>query len=148
MGFGEVIGNQSVHWRVVHEEHGTPGPPERTRLKGAGPVQGVENLVVQDFEARGADRVPFDRIGQGAAGKGHAGFFRVELRFTSQADADAALAAAKVIDPVPAPGGGAAGGAGQPTPVWVIAIEVPANNRTPANVGPPADPPAEVRIDW
>ena len=147
MGFGEVIGNQSVHWTIVHEEHGSPGAA-RTRLKGTGPVQGVENLVVGDFDARGSDAVPFNLIGRGRGDKQHPGRFRVELRFTSKAAADAALAAAKVIDPLPAAGGGAAGGAGQPTPVWVIAIEVPAINRTAANVGPPANPPAEVRIDW
>ena len=145
MGFGEVIGNRSVHWRVVHEEHGTPGPPERTPLKGTPAVQGAQNLTVLDFEAQGTDGVPFERIGRGWTGnpKGHGGSFRVELRFASKADADAALAAAKVIPPVPA-----APGSGQPATAWVIVLDVPATNRTAANVGPPANPPAEVRIDW
>ena len=134
MGFGEVIGNQSVHWTIGHEEPGAA----RTRLKGTGPVQGVENLVVGDFDARGSDAVPFDLIGRGRGNKQHLGSFRVELRFTSQVAAERALAAVKVIPPT-----------GQQPATWILRIDVPAINRPAEDVGPPeTKPPAEVRIDW
>ena len=127
MGFGEVIGNQSVHWRVAHEDHGKPGAG-RTRLKQANaPVQGVENLTVLDFEAKGADRVPFNNIGQGGGNKQHLGKFRVELRFTSSEDANAALRAAAVR---------------QQGQAWVITLDVPAINRPAGDVDPVTRPPA------
>ena len=145
MGFGEVVGNESVHWTIGHEEHGSPGAA-RTRLKGAGPVQGVENLVVADFDAKGSDKVPFDQIGRGRGNKQHQGSFRVELRFTSQLAAERALGAAKVIPSGP-PGAGSGGPGQSGGGTWVIAIDVPAVNRQAGQVDPPS-PPAEVRIDW
>ena len=134
MGFGEVIGNQSVHWTIVHEEHGSPNAP-RTRLKGTAPAQGIENLILGDFDAKGSDKVPFDLIGHGRGNKQHPGKFRVELRFASQAAANAALGEAVKV------------GATQRGGAWVLELDVPAVNRQAAQVDP-ANPPAEVRIDW
>ena len=134
MGFGEVIGNQSVHWTIVHEEHGSPAA-DRTRLKGTAPTQGLENLVVGDFDAKGSDKVPFGLIGRGPGDKKHPGKFRVELRFESEGAAKAALGQAVTI------------GATQKGGAWVLELDVPAVNRQAGQVNP-ANPPAEVRIDW
>lgn len=157
MGYGEFVGNESVHWRVLHEEYDeSPGParstartraqpaPEprraRARLRTADvppdvPAQHVANLDVLDFEARGTDTVTFGEIGRCCGTKDHTGHFRVEMRFLSRAKARAALArASRNIR--------------KDGKTYVVTIDVPVVERTERQVGPPADPPAEVKVDW
>lgn len=135
MGFGEVVGNESVHWRQVHEDHAPGGP--KTRLKDPGkPVTGVENLTVVDYEVRGVDTVPFNDIGHGGPKKGHRGKFRVRMRFATREAADTAFAALTKAGPQQQGG------------LWELVIDVPAVHRQIGDVGPPAKPDAEVRIDW
>src|ERR687896_689427 len=105
MGLGEFIGNESVHWRVLHEEYEvTPPSPrsgarktarrtsppnerqtDRARLRTADvppdvPAQHIANLDVLDFEARGKDTVTLDQVGKCCGTKDHGGAFRVEMR--------------------------------------------------------------------
>ena len=149
MGYGEVIGNQSVHWRIVHEDYTAAagdaqpsGQVRRARLGADAQVPGSEaeaagNLEVLDFEARGVDRIDFDEIGKGNGKKNHPGKFRVVLRFENQDDAAAALKAATVT-PVQVDG----------RTMYVLQFDVPAIRRRGPDVGPPATPPSEVRVDW
>lgn len=152
MGYGEFMGNGSVHWRVLHEEYedvtGTPASTARKReIKTARarmrtadvaptvPAVHIDNLDVLDFEARGKDTVTLDQIGRCCGTKDHEGRFRVELRFRTRREAKAALAKAALhirLD----------------QKMYVVTLDVPVINRTEAQVGPPADPPAEVKVDW
>jgi hypothetical protein len=151
MGFGEVIGNQSVHWRVLHEEYedGAQGAAAatakrlhrktaRARLRTANvppdkPAEHVANLDVLDFEARGTDTVPFDQIGKCNGTKEHSGCFRVSMRFRTLKEAKAAVLRQRIR---------------REGTTYVLRVDVPAIQRTDTQVGPPPDPPAEVRVDW
>ena len=156
MGYGEVLGNASVHWRVLHEEYedqedarpltAAAAPAgsfwkkklARARLRTADvppdrPAQHVANLDVLDYEARGTDTLPFSQIGRCNNSKDHPGVFRVTMRFQNERDARRALEAAKVR---------------RDGKMFAIVVDVPAIDRAAQQVGPPSDPPAEVRIDW
>jgi hypothetical protein len=109
MGFGEYLGNASVHWQVVHH-NGTKRPGS----------------------IKGRDPIAFEQIGVDAERGLVPGRFRVRLRFGSEGEALAALAAASVT---------ANGGS------HFLHLDVPAVPRTEDKVEP-ADPPAEVRVDW
>lgn len=153
MGYGEVAGNESVHWTVVHEDEDT-GAPKKLKLRQlpageaarhAGATEDEKELVnLGDAEVRGRDGIAFARIGRGrrrgAAGervaqKDHPGCFRVRLRFLKRADAaQAAAAAVKSLEQVDG--------------MWVLTLDVPAVARTAAQMNPEPNPPAEVRVDW
>jgi hypothetical protein len=156
MGLGEFIGNMSVHWRVLHEEYeevpqtpqGARSPSQqsadrtraRARLRTADvppdvPAQHIANLDVLDFEARGKDTITLGEIGRCCGLKDHKGHFRVEMRFLSRAKARAAIARA-------------ATNIRRDGKTFVVSLDVPVIERTEEQVGPPADPPAEVKVDW
>jgi hypothetical protein len=160
MGLGEFIGNGSVHWRVLHEEYEVAGgastgprartglrqqPPadtrrERARLRTADvppdvPAQHIANLDVLDFEARGKDTITLDQVGRCCGMKDHEGHFRVEMRYLSLAKARAALRKAAM-------------NIRREGKTFVVTLDVPVIDRTEEQVGPPADPPAEVKVDW
>jgi hypothetical protein len=157
MGYGEVLGNASVHWRVVHEEYedASPAPAPRSRgrakqgderrlararLRTADvpenvPAQHIANLDVLDYEARGKDTVTLDQVGICCGTKDHDGQFRVRMRFMSLARAKRAVAKAAL-------------NIRKEGKMFVVTIDVPVIQRTEKQVGPPADPPAEVRVDW
>ena len=161
MGLGEFIGNQSVHWRVLHEEYEVASPArrlagrttarrreppkdqrrtERARLRTADvppdvPAQHIANLDVLDFEARGKDTVTLDQVGKCCGMKDHAGHFRVELRYLSLAKAKRAIV--KAATSIRRDGR-----------TFVVTLDVPVVERTEKQVGPPADPHAEVKVDW
>ncbi len=123
MGYGEVVGNESVHWTVVYEDDG-----------------GRETGSV-----RGRDPISFGSIGT-KRGKGRMlakksapvktlfskPNFRVQMRFATQEAAERAKEAAQIVK--------VEGG-------WALQVGVPAVRRKKAQVDPPT-PPAEVRIDW
>ncbi len=167
MGYGEFMGNASIHWRVLHEEYeDTSAPPPaptggrkrtaaaaatmkmsaddrqqrriaRARLRTADVPPDVrathiDNLDVLDFEARGKDTITQDQVGKCCDTKDHKGHFRVQMRFRDRRQAKAALAKASLN----------IGRDG------VVVVDVPVINRTEEEIGPPANPPAEVRVDW
>lgn len=74
MGYGEVIGNESVHWEIVYEEKGEP--------RGT---------------ARGRDPIPFEHIGRNRKRMLTPGHFRVRMRFATQEAAESARKRAAVI---------------------------------------------------
>ena len=156
MGYGEFVGNGSVHWRVLHEEYEvaaparaaarkrTPPPDsrrtERARLRTANvppdvPAEHVANLDVLDFEARGKDTVTLDQVGKCCGQKDHPGEFRVQMRFLSLARARRAVARAAMS-------------IRKEGKTFVVTLDVPVIDRTEEQVGPPSDPPAEVKVDW
>lgn len=157
MGYGEFTGNGSVHWRVLHEEYEVtsqaparraravrPSPAERrierARLRTADvppdvPAMHIANLDVLDYEARGKDTVTLDQVGRCCGLKDHEGCFRVELRYLSLARAKRAIARA-------------AAGIRKDGKTYVVTLDVPVIDRTEKQVGPPADPPSEVKVDW
>ena len=152
MGYGEYLGGGSVHWRVVHEEYedtdaasaptagrGRKRRTARARLRTENvppdvPAQHVANLDVLDYEARGIDTVTFGQIGKCNGSKDHEGRFRVQMRFQTLKEARAAAKAAQKITRF--------------EDMYVVTVDVPVIERTDEQVGPPPDPPSEVRVDW
>jgi hypothetical protein len=106
MGYGEFGGNGSVHWQVRHEA--VPGridPPANGRSKGKDPIESGE---------------------MGTSKGAPAGHFRVDLIYTSPADAQAALQSAAVQ------------GASLVLFVRANTIETPAETWAPA----------QIRVSW
>ncbi len=123
MGSGEVVGNQSVHWKIDHDKGGkklrvNPNRPDRPT---------GDDEVNVDTAAMGRDPVAIATIG-----KEKNGYFNVRLRFDSigQARAETERALAQAKDD----------GTGH----FYVVLNVRAIRRD----HPTAEPPAEVRIDW
>lgn len=126
MGYGEVIGNASVHWTIVHEdEAGAPVALSPKRGHGRHPKTG--NDVHIEHDCRGCDPLALDRVGER---KGHRGRYRVTLRYERMEDARAA--AAKVQQIVARDG------------MYELVLDVPVVKRAE----PDDLPPPEIRIDW
>ncbi len=77
MGYGEVGGNGSVHWRVEHQ--GTNKGSYKAPKKG---------------KHTGVDPIPNSDVGGGTGAP--AGHFRLEVRYDYPADAQAALQSVQV----------------------------------------------------
>jgi hypothetical protein len=58
----------------------------------------------------------------------------VALRFRTKEEAEKAVRAAQNIT--------------REGKVWVVTVDVPVIKRRKGKIGPPPDPPAEVRVDW
>jgi hypothetical protein len=123
MGYGEVVGNASVHWTVVHED-------ERGR---------------ETASVRGRDPVRFDDIGGkkkrgvGLAKSAQAKFFfgpkpnfQVRLMYPTKEIAQRAKEGAQIVER---------------DGVFYLVLSVPAVRRKAERVDPP-QPPAEIRVDW
>jgi len=122
MGYGEVVGNESVHWAVVYED----------------------NVGTETGSARGRDPKKFSEIGTQprkgrSAAKGTPAKtllpkpnFRVRLRYSTREDALRAKESAQVVE---------IDGS------FFLLVNVPAVRRKKEQVDPP-NPPAEVRVDW
>lgn len=126
MGYGEWVGNQSVHWTVVHEdESGAPVPLSSKQGHRHHPKAG--NDVHVERTCRGCDPLSLAKVGER---KGHTGNYRITLRYERLADAQAA--AAKVQQVASRNG------------MYELVLDVPVIHRND-----PDDAPApEVRIDW
>jgi hypothetical protein len=125
MGYGEWVGNQSVHWTIVHEdEHGAP--MKLSAKEGRAHPKSGHDIHVERI-CRGCDPVTLDKVGDR---KGHTGHYRVTLRFEKMADAQAAAARVQRVE--------ARNG------MYELVLDVPVIHRDD-----PDDAPApEVRIDW
>jgi hypothetical protein len=125
MGYGEVVGNESVHWEVAHED-------DRGTTVGLSSRQGrdkhpkVGHDVHVEKCARGCDPIALGDVGRR---KGHTGRYRVRLRFEREADAQAAAAAVQVRNE---------------DGMYVVVVDVPVVHRKE----PEDAPAAEIRIDW
>jgi hypothetical protein len=125
MGYGEVVGNESVHWEVAHEDdRGTTVGLSSKQGRGVHPKVGHDVHV--EKSARGCDPIALADVGRR---KGHTGHYRVRLRFERQAEAQAAAAAVQVR---------------QEDGLFVVVLDVPVIHRRE----PDDAPPAEIRIDW
>jgi hypothetical protein len=126
MGYGEWLANESVHWTIVHEdETGVPVALASRQGQGHHPKAGHDVNV--DRTCRGCDPVALKHVGQR---KGHAGHYRVTLRFERRQDAEKAAASVRRME--------AREG------MYELVLDVPVVYRKH-----PADaPPAEIRIDW
>jgi hypothetical protein len=126
MGYGEWLGNESVHWTVVHED-ATGAPVALAARQGQGHHPKDGHDVHVDRTCRGCDPVALKDVGER---KGHAGHYRVTLRFERMADAQQAAAR---VQQVQARGG-----------MYELVLDVPVVYRKH-----PDDAPApEIRIDW
>ena len=124
MGYGEVSGNQSVHWKMVHENPVKVGK-STARAKAQQPNDSPGTL---DDEIKGRDPIRYGDIGVKG---GHKGKFRVTLRFDTKAEAVAAATqVARTIKKV--------------DDKFFLVIDVPVINRP----NPDVDPPAEVQVEW
>ncbi|HZI82134.1 MAG TPA: hypothetical protein VFD69_21595 [Vicinamibacterales bacterium] len=125
MGYGEVVGNESVHWVVAHEDDGGAAVGLSSK-QGRGAHPKVGNDVHIEKSARGCDPISLAEVGRR---KGHGGHYRVKLRFQRERDAQAAAANVRVR---PEDG------------MYVLVVDVPVISRRE----PDDAPAAEIRIDW
>lgn len=126
MGYGEWVGNQSVHWTIVHEdESGAPVSLSSKQGHRHHPKAGHDVHV--ERTCRGCDPLSLAKVGER---KGHTGNYRITLRYERLSDAQAA--AAKVQQVASRNG------------MYELVLDVPVIHRND-----PDDAPApEVRIDW
>lgn len=125
MGYGEVVGNMSVHWTVVHEDDkGAPVGLSAKQGQASHPKKGHDVNV--EKSAKGRDPIELADVGRR---KGHTGSYRVRLRFERVQDAQAAASNARVM---------LEGG------MYVLVFDVPVIGRK----NPSDPPPAEIRVDW
>ncbi|HWN87004.1 MAG TPA: hypothetical protein VNN99_17690 [Vicinamibacterales bacterium] len=128
MGYGEVVGNASVHWTIVHEDEAGE-PVELSPKRGHGghhPKTGNDVHVEKD--CRGCDPLSLDRVG---TRKGHTGHYRVTLRYERMQDAQAAAARVQKVSE-------------REDGMYELVIDVPVIHR----VEPDDLPAPEIRIDW
>jgi len=126
MGYGEVVGNASVHWTVAHEDDsGTTIALSPKHGRGEHPKAGHDVHI--ERTCRGCDPVGLDDVGRR---KGHAGKYRVRLRFEKMQDAQDAAAR---VQQIVSEGG-----------MHVLVIDVPTIHRNDPEDGPAA----EIRVDW
>lgn len=126
MGYGEVGGNGSVHWRIEH--HDAAGTKQNIG-HGTGAAPGNNQVTVAGGDAKGHDTLPGAQIGERI---GHDGYFMVTLRYRTMADA--AAAGAWVAQHVTPDAGG-----------YFLKVKVPAmTDRTSVS----DKLPYEIRIDW
>ena len=127
MGYGEVVGNASVHWTIVHEDDaGRPVALSPKPGHGRHPKAGHDVHVEKN--CRGCDPLALDLVG---TRKGHTGHYRVTLRYERQKDAQAAAVRVQEV-------------AARDDGMFELVIDVPVIHRAE-----PDDAPApEIRIDW
>lgn len=126
MGYGEMEGNGSVHWQVVHEDN-SGNPKNLTGRQGQAGRPTTADDVNLTSQANGRDGVAVADVGRR---KGHRGRFRVRLRFENMADARNAAAGAQNVM--------------FEDGMYVLVLDVPVIERA----SPSDPPPAEVRVDW
>jgi hypothetical protein len=126
MGYGEVVGNASVHWTIAHEDDSGATVALAPKAGRGNHPKGGHDVHV-DRSCKGCDPVGLEDVGRR---KGHAGNYRVRLRFERMEDAKAA--AARVAQVVNEDG------------MYVLVVDVPVIQRKE----PDDAPAAEIRIDW
>jgi hypothetical protein len=122
MGYGEIIGNASVHWTVIHEDE---------RGKETGSVRGRDPIRFDDIGAKGGKKRAAGKAGadKSLVSKPN---FRVRLMYGSKDEAQRAKVSAEIVE--------------RDGAVFLV-LNVPAVRRKKERVEPPT-PPAEVRVDW
>jgi hypothetical protein len=124
MGYGEVGGNQSVHWKMVHEN--TLKPTRSPKGRGKQAELFADNDERNHDQIRGRDPIAYEDIGRKG---GHQGKFRVILRFDSLKEAREAGVGEKVV---------------KQGRFYFLIVDVPARFR----YDPEANQPFEVRVRW
>jgi hypothetical protein len=122
MGYGEWVGNESVHWTVVYEADG----------RETGSVRGRDPISFSEIGAKGGKRGMLAKKSAPVKTLVSKPNFRVQLRFATQEEAERARQSSEIV---------------KVDGVWALQVAVPAVRRKKAQVDPPR-PPAEVRIDW
>lgn len=125
MGYGEFSGNQSVHWKMVHENE-TVDRNSLQSTRGKQPRPPADTDDRRNDQIRGRDPIGYENIGRKG---GHAGKFRVVLRFDSLKEAREAGVEDKVV---------------KEGRKYFLIVDVPARYRK----DPEDDQPAEVRVRW
>jgi hypothetical protein len=125
MGYGQWVGNESVHWEIAHEDGAGTPVALAAKAHASHPTTGHDVHI--DRCARGCDPVALTDVGRR---KGHSGRFRLTLRFTKREDAQEALDRLRQVS--------------EQDGMYVVAVDVPVIRRKHADDAPPA----EVRIDW
>jgi hypothetical protein len=121
MGYGEVVGNASVHWTVVHEDD---FGRETGSVRGRDPIR-FESIGTKRGKRAGVKQAPAKSLFSKPS-------FRVRLRYGSKDEAQRAKVSAEIVE--------------RDGAVFLV-LSVPAVKRRKERVEPP-QPPAEVRVDW
>ena len=119
MGYGEVVGNESVHWSVVYEDD---AGKETGSVKGRDP---------KSFGSIGTKPGKKGKPSKSAAAAAKPNF-RVRLMYATKEQAKRAQESAEIVE---------MGGS------FFLLLNAPAVRRKKERVEPP-QPPAEVRVDW
>ena len=122
MGYGEVVGNASVHWIVVHEDE---GGKETASVHGRDPIRFDDIGSKKGRKRAAAKSAPAKSLFSKPA-------FQVRLMYGSKDEAQRAKIAAEIVE--------------RDGAVFLV-LRVPAVRRKEEQVDPPR-PPAEVRVDW
>lgn len=122
MGYGEFVGNASVHWNVCHEdERGR----ETTQVRARDPIDFEDIGAKSNKKGVAAKRAPAKSLFSKPS-------FRVRLRYGTRDEAERAKQTAQIV---------------QQGDSYFLLVSVPAVKRKADKVEP-AQPPAEVRVDW
>ena len=120
MGYGEIVGNGSVHWSVVYEDD---AGKETGSVKGRDP---------KSFGSIGTKPAKKDKLAKSVAPATAKPNFRVRLMYATKEQALRAKESAEIVE---------TGGS------FFLLLNAPAVRRKKERVEPP-QPPAEVRVDW
>jgi hypothetical protein len=123
MGYGEMAGNGSVHWKFDHEDE----KGEMSFRKEKGRPKGRHEMKFDGARVMGRDPAP-NGIGKKANKKG---YFDVRLRFASRVDAERELKEALEQGK-------------EDDGYFFVHVDVKAADPT----NDPDKAPAEVRVDW
>ena len=110
MGYGQWVGNESVHFKVVYEDK-----------------EGRETGSVS-----GRDPISLGTVGTNKRRKLTRGSVRVQMRFATLEQAERARKAVEIV---------------KVEGVYALQVNVPVTKRPSSRIDP-AQPPAEVRLDW
>jgi hypothetical protein len=122
MGYGEVIGNASVHWTVVTEDD---RGQETGSVRGRDPIK-FDNIGAKRSKRFAAKRAPAKSLFFAKPN------FGVRLMYGSREEAQRAKESAEIVE--------------RDGAVFLV-LSVPAIRRKKERVEPP-QPPAEIRVEW
>jgi hypothetical protein len=121
MGYGEFVGNESVHWSIAYENDSV----ETGSVRGRDPIK-FANIGTKPPKGRAAAKTAPAKTFLPKPS------FRIQMRFPTAEQAERAKASAEIV---------------KVDGVYALQVSVPVVHRKKEQVDPPR-PPAEIRVDW